>query len=148
MLIKKRKKTAKKGDSGKVLIVGGSKDYVGALALAGLAALRSGCDSVTIFAPEKVAWAVNCLSADLITKKFKGDYFKLSHAKEIIKLSKDFDCVLIGNGIGLKSNSFVKTIIKKIKKPLVIDADAIKAILLKNVNNSILTPHNASINIS
>ena len=106
--IPKRKKSAVKGDSGKVLIVGGSKDYVGALALAGHAALRSGCDWVTIAAPEKVAWAINCLSADLITKKFKGNYFSLKHSKEIIKLSKNFDCVLIGPGLGLKSKQFVK----------------------------------------
>ncbi|HJO01373.1 MAG TPA: NAD(P)H-hydrate dehydratase, partial [Candidatus Woesearchaeota archaeon] len=58
----KRKKSSKKGDNGRVLIIGGSKEYVGAVALAGLAALRSGCDWVTVAAPEKVAWAVNCLS--------------------------------------------------------------------------------------
>ena len=70
-----RKKTAKKGDNGRVLVIGGSKEYTGAAALAGLAALRSGADWVTVAAPEKVAWAVNCLSADLVTVKLKGDYF-------------------------------------------------------------------------
>ena len=79
----KRKKKSHKGDNGRALIIGGSEDYIGALALAGLACLRSGCDLVTIAAPEKVAWAVNCLSSDLITKKVKGTYFKLSHANEI-----------------------------------------------------------------
>ena len=34
-----RKKTAHKGDSGYVLIVGGSEDYVGALIFAGLASI-------------------------------------------------------------------------------------------------------------
>ncbi|MBI2108126.1 bifunctional ADP-dependent NAD(P)H-hydrate dehydratase/NAD(P)H-hydrate epimerase, partial [Candidatus Woesearchaeota archaeon] len=42
--IPKRAKDSHKGDNGKVLVVGGSKDYVGAVALAGLAALRSGAD--------------------------------------------------------------------------------------------------------
>tara|TARA_Y100000310_G_scaffold330673_1_gene402726 strand:- start:1352 stop:2110 length:759 start_codon:yes stop_codon:yes gene_type:complete len=138
--MKQRSKTSHKGQNGKVLIIGGSKEYVGALALAGLACLRVGADYVLICAPQKVAWAINCLTPDLITKKFKGHYFTLSQAKEITKLAKDYDVILIGNGIGTKSDSFVKQICK-IKKPKVIDADAIKACNLKKVENSILTPH-------
>ena len=42
-----RKKNSSKGENGYALIIGGSEDYVGAPALAGLAALRAGCDSVT-----------------------------------------------------------------------------------------------------
>ena len=67
-----RKKTAHKGENGYLLIIGGSEEYVGAVILAGIAALRAGCDSVTIAAPEKVAWAINRYSPDLITYKIKG----------------------------------------------------------------------------
>jgi hydroxyethylthiazole kinase-like uncharacterized protein yjeF len=136
---KSRKPNAKKGDSGRVLIIGGSEDYVGALALAGLAALRTGVDWVTIAAPEKVAWAINCLSPDLVIKKFKGTYFNLRHADEIIKLVKQFDSVLIGNGIGRKSDKFCKKVVEKAKRPLIIDADGIKAV--KDVKKCLLTPH-------
>ncbi len=38
----KRKKDSHKGQNGLVLAVGGSENYAGAVALAGLAALRSG----------------------------------------------------------------------------------------------------------
>ena len=55
-VLKKRKKTAKKGDNGRVLVIGGSRDYVGAITFAGLAALRSGVDLVNVAAPEKVGW--------------------------------------------------------------------------------------------
>lgn len=134
-----RSKTAKKGDSGRVLIIGGSEDYVGALALAGLAALRTGVDWVTIAAPDKVAWAINCLSPDLVTKKFKGTHFTLHHADEIIKMSMGYDSIIIGNGIGWKSDEFCKYVVENAKRPLIIDADAIKAV--KNVKNCLLTPH-------
>ena len=87
----KHKKTSHKGENGLALIIGGSKDYTGTLALVGLAALRTGADIVTIAAPEKVAWAINVLSQDLITKKFKGETFKEKHVKDILKLSKNFD---------------------------------------------------------
>ncbi len=55
----KRSSGSHKGQNGSVLAVGGSKDYIGAITLAGLAALRSGCDLVKVAAPEKVAWAGN-----------------------------------------------------------------------------------------
>ena len=100
--LKSRKPISHKGDFGKVLIIGGSKEYAGAPALAGLAALRAGADLSIIAAPEKVAWAINCLSPDLITRKFMGDYFTLKHAKEVIRLAISADAVLIGNGIGMK----------------------------------------------
>jgi len=142
MKLKKHKKGSRKGDNGRVLIIGGSKDYAGALALAGIAALRSGCDWVTVAAPEKSAWAVNCLSADLVTKKFSGEYFSSKHVKAVVKLAENFDVVLIGNGIGLKSKGFVKSVIKKLSKiKLVIDADALKVVRLQDLKNCVLTPH-------
>ena len=145
--IPKRSSKSHKGDNGKVLVIGGSKDYVGAVALAGLAALRTGVDWVTVAVPEKVGWAVNALSVDLVVKKYKGDDFCASRAKDILKLEKGFDAVLIGNGIGAHAKSFVKKYVKETKKPLVIDADGIKAVSLKDVNNAILTPHKKELSI-
>ena len=141
--IPKRRKESKKGDNGEVLIIGGSEDYIGCLVLAGLAALRAGVDWITIAAPEKVAWAINCLTPDLITKKIKGSFFSKKHALEIINLANKFDAVLIGNGIGQKkeTKTFLKIITKKIKKFKVIDADGIKAVSLNEIDNSIIIPH-------
>ncbi|RME55224.1 NAD(P)H-hydrate dehydratase [Candidatus Woesearchaeota archaeon] len=138
-LWKKRKLSSHKGDNGKLLIIGGSKDYIGALCLAGIAALRSGVDVVTIAAPEKVAWAVNCLSPDLITFKLKGEKINKNHVKALLKLSQKFDAVLVGNGLGMKSKAFVNEFVKNCKKPLIIDADAIKCV--NQPKNAILTPH-------
>ena len=75
-----------KGQNGKVLIIGGSQDYVGAPALSAMAALQTGIDLVTVCAPEKVAWTINSFSPDIITKKFLGDEFNLTHTKEIISM--------------------------------------------------------------
>jgi NAD(P)H-hydrate epimerase len=143
IIIPKHNPNSHKGQNGEVLIIGGSEDYIGCLALAGLAALRTGVDWVTIAAPEKVAWAISCLSPDLITKKCKGNYFTLKNYKEIIDLAENHDAILIGNGIGKKPKTrlFVKKLVKTIKKPLVIDADGIKAISLDDSDNAILTPH-------
>ena len=138
-----RSKDSHKGDNGLILAIGGSKEYAGAITLAGLAALRSGCDLVKIIAPEKVAWTVNAYSPDLMTLKLKGDYFNLNHFNIIKKEIERLDVLLIGNGIGLKEESklFCKKVIKKIKKIKVIDADAIKSASMDDCENSIITPH-------
>ena len=139
----KRKGSSHKGDNGLVLAVGGSKDYVGAITLAGLAALRSGADLVRIIAPEKVAWAINTYSPDLITAKLKNEYFKLNDFGTIKNFMYKFDVLLIGNGIGLNSETkkLCKKTVKNIKKLKVIDADAIKLISMNDCENSIITPH-------
>ena len=143
IILPKRKKSSKKGDNGKVLVIGGSKTYIGAVSLAGLAALRSGVDWVTIAAPEKVAWCVNALSPDIVSVKLKGNFFSSKHTNKIRKLAKKYDVVLIGNGMGLNKETikFNKQIIKKIKILKVIDADGIKAISTADLENSIITPH-------
>lgn len=139
----KRKKEGKKGDNGRVLVIGGSKDYVGAPALAGLAAMRSGADWVTVAAPEKVAWAINALSHDIVTIKLKGDFLSSKNYNDVFGLLKRHNAVLIGNGIGLRkeTKSFVKKIIKKIECKKVIDADAIKILSANDLSGSIITPH-------
>lgn len=129
---------SKKGDFGKVLIVGGSERYVGAPTLAGMAALAAGADIVKIAAPEKVAWTINSLSPDLITIKLKGEWLEKGHVKEILK--EDYDALLVGNGLGTKKETIdaVKLLLKRGEK-MIIDADAFKAKRIPA--GSILTPH-------
>lgn len=143
--LKKRKPDSHKGENGRVLVVAGSIDYVGAAYLAGMAAFRSGVDAVVVAAPEKVAWAINCLSPDFITKKFRGDFFTAATAKEIVEMSKKFDVTLIGNGVGksIETLKFAAAVCRKIESTKVIDADAISAVRMQEVQNAIFTPHHA-----
>ncbi len=141
----KRRRSAKKGDYGRVLVVAGSEDYPGAAALctrACLAALRGGCDYVTLAAPSKVAWAVNAKTPDIVTKKVSGRHFTLTHVKHIIALARRHDVLCIGCGIGRRYDAFVRKVVESLPHiPKVIDADALKAINLRRVHHAILTPH-------
>lgn len=143
MFIKKRDNDSHKGDHGRVLVIGGCEDYIGAPAMAAMAALRVGCDVVIVAAPEKVAWAINNIYPDLITKKFKGEFFNWDNVKDVIEFSDNFDAVLIGNGIGLEPGTvdFVREVCLRIIAPKVIDADALKALTHKEIDNVIYTPH-------
>ncbi len=143
-ILPRRKKDSHKWDNGSVLCVGGSEEYVSAIIYAGMAAYRSGCDIVTIAAPSRIAWAIHAHNLDLLTIKYKGTHFQTKHVKDIVKQSEKFDVVLLGPGLGMKSASFVKRLVKELvkrKKRLVIDADALKVVRLKDVDNAILTPH-------
>ncbi len=139
-----RKKTSHKGENGYCLIIGGSEEFVGALALAGLASLRSGSDSVTIASQEKVAWTINRYAPDLITHKIKGTY-SVKDAKEMVKLAEKFDAVLIGPGISRKADKFTQYFIKKSHRLKVIDADSLKSLSFKDFSNAILTPNEAEL---
>lgn len=137
-----RKRTTRSGENGKVLVVGGSEDTVGMAVLTCLGALRAGCDRVTLAAPHKVAWAAHKYSPDIVTKKLKGNFISQRHSLELVRFAQAFDCVVIGNGIGIKESTkkFVHKFIRHTKKPLVIDSDALKIVSLKEVKNSIITP--------
>ena len=133
-----RKPDSHKGQNGKVLIVGGSREYVGAPALAGLAALRAGCDLVNIAAPEVIAFLINAFSPDLITTKLKGDFISGRHFKELARKSADYDAVLVGNGVALQDFT---GLVQKIEVPVVIDAGGFYHLDLKKINHCVLTPH-------
>lgn len=146
-MLKKRSKYSHKGQNGRVLIIGGSEDYIGAPAFVGLTAmavLRGGADLVTIAAPEKVAWAINCIAPDLMTRKIKCKNFTSNNVNEVVKLAKTADVVVIGNGISFTpgAKQFIQRTIKKLRgKKMVIDAAALRVIRVQDVSNSVLLPH-------
>jgi NAD(P)H-hydrate epimerase len=144
--LKNRDDKSHKGNNGRVLIVGGSRDYSGAPAIAGMAAIGVGCDLVYVAAPEKAAQAIKSTSPDLIVKSLEGDRLSLEHADEILSIVDNVDCVLMGPGAGIdeETSKLFNVLAAKIKKPMVLDADALKQVeskLIKNREDVILTPH-------
>jgi len=161
------KKQSHKGENGRIIIVGGGP-FIGAPALSGLAALRTGADLVYIFTPKKVAKAITSFSPFFIKpKKLAKNIAKLSPnliVKELTNENKvtlddipsieDFipkcDTLVVGPGLGSDKNTekAIEKIIEvclKNKRSLVIDADAIKVIgkkpgLIKN-SQTVITPH-------
>jgi len=144
--MKNREDSSHKGNNGRLLIVGGSADYSGAPAIAGMAAIGAGCDLVYVASPEKSAEAIKSTSPDLIVKSLPGDKLSLSHSQEILDLADKVDAVLIGPGAGIDDDTskLFNVLAAKIKKPLVLDADSLKQVemsLIKNRSDVILTPH-------
>ncbi len=132
LVAKQRSLTAHKGDSGRVLAIGGSEVFSGAPTLVSLAALRTGVDIVYLAAPAKTAQAISSVSPDLITVKLDGNHLKPSNLEELKPYIQSVDAVVLGPGLGLHPDTkeFVEACITTVEasgKPLLLDADGLKA---------------------
>ncbi|ASJ02052.1 bifunctional ADP-dependent (S)-NAD(P)H-hydrate dehydratase/NAD(P)H-hydrate epimerase [Thermococcus profundus] len=139
-----RKKGEHKGQNGKLLVIGGSEDYFGAPYLAAKAASYL-VDLVYLAMPEYSARRIG--DPDLILRPVEGRNFTPEHGDRVLELARNVDAVIIGPGIGLAEEAkvFVREFVKRCEKPLVVDADALKALVedpgvLKG-KTFILTPH-------
>ena len=144
--LKNRSKDSHKGNNGKVLIVGGSKDYYGAPAISAKAAIATGVDLTYIYAPKDAALAIKSLSEDFIVKEGKGDYLSLEDLEDILELVSKVDAVLLGPGSSQseETGKLFNVLAMKIDKPLVLDADALKLVdmsLVSKKEDLIITPH-------
>jgi len=129
---KPRSLTSHKGDFGRLLVIGGSQIFSGAPTLVSLAALRTGVDIVYLVAPEKTAYAISSISPDLIAVKIKGENLNPANVGTIKSCIGKVDAVVMGPGLGLNPETikFVKECVdevEKAKKPLLLDADGLKA---------------------
>ena len=145
--IKKRDFNSKKGDNGRVLVIGGSYTFTGAPTLAALAALRTGADLVYVAAPEETAKIIAGYSPDLITIKLSGKNISPKNFEELKPWIDRADVVIIGPGMGLEeetveASKIIVNYLKEKNKPAVIDADALKAISgFTLYPNAVITPH-------
>jgi NAD(P)H-hydrate epimerase len=133
-----------KGLNGRVLLIGGGP-YCGAPAMAGLAALRVGADIVKIAAPENAAGTISSFSPVFITDPLSGKFLKCDHVSHLIGISKNYDAVLIGPGLGSCEETLnaVRDFVSGCPVPLIIDADAIGAVGTgyKAKVPTVITPH-------
>ena len=144
--LKNRNADSHKGNNGKVLIVGGSKDYYGAPAISAKAAIATGVDLTYIYTPRNAALAIKSLSEDFIVKEAKDDYLSLDDLEDIMELASKVDAVLLGPGSSQNEETgrLFNVLAVKLDKPLVLDADALKLVDLSLVSQKedlIITPH-------
>ena len=143
-LLKSRATNSHKGDYGHALLICGAKGMAGAAVLACGAALKSGCGLVTVHLPDNERFAIYSTFPSAMIDGDENDFF----SQMPNDLSK-FNAIGIGCGLGqnLQTENCFTALLKQVKIPLVIDADALN-ILSKNTDlqnfipkNSILTPH-------
>ncbi|MGQ9543527.1 MAG: NAD(P)H-hydrate dehydratase [Candidatus Bathyarchaeia archaeon] len=147
--LKGRPARSKKGDYGRLLVIGGSETYSGAPALVALAALRAGTDLAYVAAPQRTAEAISSISPNLITIKLSGEYFNQANLGQVRTYLDRATAVAVGPGMGLHRDSveaFKKLlpILQEYSKPTLIDADGLKALAAckgRLAFPAVLTPH-------
>jgi ADP-dependent NAD(P)H-hydrate dehydratase / NAD(P)H-hydrate epimerase len=138
--VPRRGEGSHKGDFGRLVVLGGCREYIGTPTLVAQAALRSGVDLVTVCVPQYVADKMP-LDPNLIVHPLKSrDYVSVADVKAVLKM--DFDAMVFGNGLGRKSKKAVEYLMKKADRPVVVDADALSLADRKWLNDRmVLTPH-------
>ncbi|MGB9938740.1 NAD(P)H-hydrate dehydratase [Methanosarcina sp.] len=128
MMLYRRKSLGHKGDSGKILVIGGGP-YSGAPALAALAALRAGADLVTLAVPVDVAEIVASYSPNLIVRKLSSNILCPEDLSILVDLINSHDVVVMGMGLGRAAETLetVRKILPFCRKA-VLDADALSAL--------------------
>ena len=137
VLLPRRKTTAHKGSAGHVLVIGGSVGMTGALALATLGALRSGCGLVTAALRPGLSFPEKPL--EIIT-----DYWP-----NLVGSWQRYGSIVIGPGLSTAPDgaALLAQVLKETAAPLVIDADGLNLLaagarLPKHPNTAtVLTPH-------
>ena len=143
-----KKKTSNKYSRGRVLILGGQKNMIGATILAAEACLRVGVGSVKIICTKE--------TLPILSRKFpsalKVEINNISFLKSFLRKERKTTMVaLVGPGAGKSSKTmkFTEEILKQIKY-VILDADSLNSFqkktkkLLKCLDkNKLITPHRA-----
>jgi hydroxyethylthiazole kinase-like uncharacterized protein yjeF len=148
----KRKPSGNKKDFGHVFVIAGSSGYTGAAYLASQAAMLSGSGLVTLAIGRSLYPIMATKLTEVMVRPFfetKDFSLSLLAEKEILNLCQNCDCIAIGPGISQnkETQSLVNSLICKIEKPIVLDADGLNAIaghlevLKKAQIPMVLTPH-------
>ncbi|MDX1931053.1 MAG: NAD(P)H-hydrate dehydratase [Capsulimonadales bacterium] len=155
-LLPERKQTrdSNKGTYGSVLVIAGSQGMIGAATLTASSALRAGAGLVQLAVPESLVPVAAQLVPEVIVRGLP-ETPERSHggpdAVDIaLALAERADAVAIGPGMGGNPAvaSFVQLFVRRVGKPLVVDADALNAlktsltaVRYRGTTPTVLTPH-------
>lgn len=133
-------RTRHKYQAGYILAIAGSPGMAGAALLSSLAALRTGAGIIRLFHPIGMEKELIQAPYEIIRTPYKEDPEPV-----LLEMSRAA-AILAGPGLGKNSaqGAFLKALIKKVDKPMIIDADALfhlKGMLKHLPFPCILTPH-------
>ncbi len=94
--LKVRNIDAHKGVFGRVLVIGGSKNYSGAPAYTSLSCIQFGCDLVITYVPEVVGDVIRAYSPNMIVRTSPGDWLTTKALEEILWLADWANTIVIG----------------------------------------------------
>ena len=146
--LKKRPDSGHKGTFGHALLIGGSSQFAGAIAMSAQAALHAGAGLSSLFAPEAVRQASLAMGPEVMCWAAAGEELGQGDLETIADLLEGKTLGIgPGMGQGKATKAFLLGLLEKVGAPIVLDADALN--LLAQVPawwerlpaGSVLTPH-------
>lgn len=143
-ILRRRNLFASKADFGTALVIAGSYGMMGAAVFATRGALRAGAGRVITHSPR---CGFNILQADVPEAMYHPDKNDVIITE--LNLTHEYQGVGLGPGIGTNDSTVlaVESLMKRYRKPVVFDADALNCMARRPtmlqylVPNSIITPH-------
>ena len=142
-----RKLSSRKGDNGKVLVLGGSYIYHGAPALSSLAALKTGADLVYTCVPKINVQSTRAVSPNLIVIPLVDSKLTRGAVNKLLgQIPNDLDSATIGMGLSIQDPEALKLLVKSLLARdvrLSLDATALVNYILPLLSgkNVVVTPH-------
>jgi NAD(P)H-hydrate epimerase len=145
-----REPESHKGTYGRALLIGGSRGMSGAIAMSGMACLRSGAGLVKLATADACLDTVAAYEPSMMTAPLPCDdagRISLAAKETLDGLTSGQTCIGLGPGIGRSSEltELVGWLYETLEVPAVIDADALNALsqhgLSRPPGARILTPH-------
>ena len=153
-LVPRRPLDGHKGTLGWVMVVGGSREYVGAPILSASSAARSGCGLVALAVPPNAQAAAAAAIPEATYLLREPGVEPSAVAERIIGRLSDFRSLVLGPGLGREdgSEALVRELLQRLGRleaapPVVIDADALYALAqwpdwsAQVPAGGVLTPH-------
>jgi hydroxyethylthiazole kinase-like uncharacterized protein yjeF len=142
-----RSRQADKRSAGDVVVIGGSRQYVGAPLLTAIGAMRAGAGYVTVACPPSAAPAIaNHVLEQIVAPWPEGDDVD-TIVQALLESTRHAGAVAVGPGLGREPHvqEVVRRFIRQSTRPLVVDADALFALsgntALVDGKKAVLTPH-------
>ena len=145
---------------GNLLVIAGSIGFTGAASMTCMGALRSGAGLVALVCPRELNDIFEEKLTEVITypvEQTEDISLHLNSLNKILELSDRFDALAVGPGLSRNPDTIclVKELLKKIRKPLVLDADGLSALYWQgnvekkdagsienfDLTNVVITPH-------
>ncbi len=137
---------AHKGDFGYVMILAGSQKYSGSPVFNAMGALRTGADLVVARGHLRAMDIAARYASDIITVPFSWE-FSEDDVLSVVNEMGNYHSLVIGCGMERSDNSFeaIRGLVKKTTIPMVLDAEAIRAIpghtKQIDLSRAVLTPN-------
>ena len=136
---------SEKGDNGRVGVLGGSIEYAGPPALAGLAALRTGTDVARVLTSEVALDVVAGFSPNLIANRFTDDILTADSVSKALTVAEWGDSLVVGPGLETPQPEAIQEVLGRIEVPTVVDATAIEPALGATFEDVVFTPDSAEV---